>query len=228
MEMVIQQALMTQQYGMWVVGTVFLAGLLTSLTPCVYPMLPITVSVVGSQAKSQAQAAVLSSAYVLGLSLVYALLGMLAASTGQLFGAVASHPLTLMGVALLCLLMAGWMLGWIRLPQLDLGIPSGSAIRHPLLGTFVAGACSGLVMAPCTSPVLGMLLMYVASAGDPYWAALLMFVFAIGMSALLVLAGCLSGALTIMPRSGPWMNGVKWLMASLMAGSGLYFFYLAL
>ncbi|UTV27417.1 cytochrome c biogenesis protein CcdA [Photobacterium atrarenae] len=228
MEMVIQQALMTQQYGMWVVGTVFLAGLLTSLTPCVYPMLPITVSVVGSQAKSQKQAAILSSAYVLGLSLVYALLGMLAASTGQLFGAVASHPLTLVVVALFCLLMAAWMLGWIRLPHFGADLVSWSGIRNPLLGTFVAGACSGLVMAPCTSPVLGMLLMYVASAGDPYWAALLMFVFAIGMSALLVLAGCISGALTMIPRSGPWMNGVKWLMASLMAGSGVYFLYLAL
>ncbi|WP_330960421.1 cytochrome c biogenesis protein CcdA [Photobacterium sp. 53610] len=228
METAIQAALFQQQFGLWVVGAVFFAGLLTSLTPCVYPMLPITVSVVGSQATSRWQALGLSVSYVLGLAVVYALLGILAATTGQLFGAVATHPLTLIMVAIFCFSMAAWMLGWINLPGLALNLPSSESRQRPVLGTFVAGACSGLVMAPCTSPVLGMLLMYVAASGNAYWAALLMFVFALGMSALLVLAGTFSGLLASMPRSGQWMNRVKWLMAVVMAGAGSFFLFQAI
>ncbi|KDM92475.1 cytochrome c biogenesis protein CcdA [Photobacterium galatheae] len=225
METAIQTALFNQQFGLWVVGAVFLTGLLTSLTPCVYPMLPITVSVVGSQATGRWQALGLSVSYVLGLAVVYALLGMLAATTGQLFGVVASHPVTLFLVGVFCFAMAAWMVGWLRLPGLVLNLPAAESRRRPVLSTFVAGACSGLVMAPCTSPVLGMLLMYVASSGNAYWAALLMFVFALGMSALLVLAGTFGGLLTSLPRSGQWMNRVKWGMAALMAGAGTFFFF---
>jgi len=225
METAIQAALFNQQFGLWIVGAVFLAGLFTSLTPCVYPMLPITVSVVGSQARDRRQSFWLSLSYVMGLALVYALLGVLAATTGQLFGVVATHPLTLLLMGAFCFAMAAWMLGWLRLPGLSLNLSLPRLVRHPVLGTFLAGACSGLVMAPCTSPVLGMLLMYVASAGNAYWAALLMFVFALGMSALLVLAGTFSGLLASLPRSGQWMNRVKWLMAMMMAGAGTFFFF---
>ncbi|WP_120511771.1 cytochrome c biogenesis protein CcdA [Photobacterium salinisoli] len=225
METAIQTALFNQQFGLWIVGAIFLAGLLTSLTPCVYPMLPITVSVVGSHAKGRWQSFGLSVSYVLGLAVIYALLGVLAATTGQLFGVVASHPITLILVGGFCFAMAAWMLGWLQLPGFSINLPLPQFVRQPLIGTFLAGAFSGLVMAPCTSPVLGMLLMYVASSGNAYWAALLMFVFALGMSALLVLAGTFGGLLSSLPRSGQWMNRVKWLMAALMAGAGTFFFF---
>lgn len=220
MESLIQTALLQQQVSLLTVLLVFGAGLVTSLTPCIYPMLPITVSVVGSQAKSRRQGVIFSLLYVLGLALVYAALGMLAAVTGQLFGSVASHPATLLLVATFCLLMAAWMLGWINLPGrfMNASLQSSS----PILNVFVAGCLSGLVMAPCTSPVLGMLLMYVAGQGSLIWAALLMFVFAIGMSLLLIAAGSFSGLLSALPRSGHWLNISKWLMASLMLAAAIY------
>ncbi len=220
MESFIQASLFEQQFSLWAIGAVFAAGLLTSLTPCVYPMLPITVSVVGSQARGRTQSVLYSLLYVFGLALVYAALGILAASSGQLFGTVASHPVTLMLVAGFCLFMAAWMLGWIRLP-VGLLAPELKSKSAPL-NVFLAGGLSGLVMAPCTSPVLGMLLMYVAGEGDRLWAALLMFVFAFGMSALLILAGSFSGALVLLPKSGPWLNFIKWLFAALMTGAAVY------
>jgi len=220
MEQMIQTALQGGQHSFFIVVAVFATGLLTSLTPCVYPMLPITVSVIGSQTKTKLQGLAFSLIYVFGLAMVYAALGIVAASTGQLFGSIASHPATLIFVALFCLCMAMWILGWLKLPNIM--VNHQIKTRSVPLNIFVTGCLSGLIMAPCTSPVLGMLLMYVASSGDQYWAALLMFVFAFGMSALLILAGSISGLLTSLPRSGTWLNISKWLMAAMMTGIAIY------
>jgi len=127
---------------------------------------------------------------------------------------------TLILVALFCFCMALWILGWLQLPNIVMSRQIKT--RSIPLNIFITGCLSGLVMAPCTSPVLGMLLMYVAASGDQYWAALLMFVFAFGMSALLILAGSMSGLLSSLPRSGTWLNASKWLMASMMAGIAIY------
>lgn len=226
METLIQSALIEGQQSFFIVAIIFATGLLTSLTPCVYPMLPITVSVIGNQANSRQQGVIYSLLYVFGLSLVYAGLGVFAASTGQLFGTVASHPITLTVVALFCLLMALWILGWIKVPQTS--VIAQFTTRSAPLNVFIAGCLSGLIMAPCTSPVLGMLLMYLAATGDALWAALLMFVFALGMSALLLLAGSISGFLAALPRSGAWLNGTKWLMAALMLGVAIYLIFEAI
>lgn len=224
MEAMIQSALMNGQQSLLIVAIIFATGIMTSLTPCIYPMLPITTSIIAKQATHQKQAIWLSVIYVLGLALVYAALGMLAASTGKLFGSVASHPITLLLVATFCLLMALWIMGWLSMPNISFlsGAPKGVSSKSAYLNVFVAGCISGLVMAPCTSPVLGMLLMYVAGEGDLAWAALLMFVFALGMSALLVIAGSFSGFLALLPRSGRWLNTVKWLMALPMLGAAIY------
>ena len=220
MELIIQTALQSEQQSLFVIAIVFATGLLTSLTPCIYPMLPITVSIIGSQTKTKLQSFFFSLIYVFGLALVYAALGILAASTGQLFGTIASHPATLIFVALFCFFMALWILGWLKLPNIVLNHQIKT--RSIPLNIFFTGCLSGLIMAPCTSPVLGMLLMYVAASGDQYWAALLMFVFAFGMSALLILAGSMSGLLTSLPRSGTWLNISKWLMAAMMTGIAIY------
>jgi thiol:disulfide interchange protein DsbD len=225
MEFIIQSALQNGQESVFIVAAIFATGLLTSLTPCIYPMLPITVSVIGSQAKNKSQSIGYSLIYVSGLALVYASLGMLAASTGQLFGAIASHPITLSLVAAFCSLMAMWILGWLKLPNITLSHQIKN--QYVPINIFITGGLSGLIMAPCTSPVLGMLLMYVAGEGSQIWAALLMFTFAFGMSALLIIAGCFSGFLTSLPRSGNWLNITKWLMALPMFGASIYLIFTA-
>lgn len=225
MEQLIQQALFSNEIGFMLVATVFAAGLLTSLTPCVYPMLPITVAVVGNHANNKWQASIYSLLYVLGLATTYAGLGVLAASAGQLFGAIATHPVTLGAIALICLFMAASMMGWINLPQWQPTTSSGKKQRTVPARVFLMGLLSGLVMAPCTSPVLGMLLMYVGSQGEPVLGGVMMFSFALGMSALLVAAGIFSGLLNLLPRSGNWLNVIKYLLAALMAGAGFYFLW---
>ncbi len=222
MENLIQQSLMMQELSLVLLGTIFLAGVLTSVTPCVYPLLPITVGLVGTYAKSRLDGFYFSLIYVFGLALTYAGLGMLAASSGQLFGSVASHPATLIFMALVCLGMAGWMQGWIRLPQWTPGHQFKPSKKYRKISILLLGALSGLVMAPCTSPVLGMLLMFVAAKGEPVWGASMMFVFAFGMSSLLVVAGTFSNVLTLLPKSGPWLNRTKTLLSLLILFAAVY------
>lgn len=228
MEAYIQHALLGGQLSIGLVLIVFCAGLVTSFTPCIYPMLPITVGIVGRSSNTRLQAFGHALLYVLGVALVYAALGMTAALTGQLFGSVASHPVTLALVALMLLILGLWMLDWLRLPNWFGALEVAEGKRPRLLALFFTGGLSGLVMAPCTSPVLGLLLMFVAARGEPVWGALLMFVFAFGMCALLIVAGTFSGLLARLPRAGRWMNGIKIGLAALILLAGGYFGWLAI
>ncbi len=117
--------------------------------------------------------------------------------------------------------MAMWIMGWIKLPHLGVSLTPNLKSKH--LNVFVSGALSGLVMAPCTSPILGMLLMYVAAQGDAVLGSVSMFLFALGMSILLILAGSLSGFINLLPRSGPWLRISNIVMASAMVGVSIYF-----
>lgn len=230
MESYIQETLFSQPLSMMLFAAVLFTGFLTSLTPCVYPMLPITVGIVGRYSRTKKQAFGCALSYVLGLALMYAGLGVLAAVSGKLFGSVASHPATLCVVGVLCLAMAAWMAGWLSLPVVTAGLnghvrSSRFGVRY--ISLFFMGGVSGLVMAPCTSPVMGMLLMFVAAQNDLWAGGILMFGFALGMSCLLLVAGTFSGVLASLPRSGGWMNVVKVGLASLMFGAGGYLLWLA-
>lgn len=224
MEAFIQTSLQSGELSLLIIPIVIAAGILTSLSPCVYPLLPITLGVVaGSNPEGKrSQGFRHALIYVAGLALVYGLLGMLAALTGQLFGTVASHPITLLVIGNLCLLMAAWMIGWLQLPSWAVQVDAGRWGLGRRSYLFVMGALSGLIAAPCTSPVLGMLLIYVASAGNPFWGALLLVLFAYGMSTLLILVGTFSPLLKRLPRSGRWLNSSKVLLALLMLATSEY------
>ncbi|MDO3384653.1 cytochrome c biogenesis protein CcdA [Gilvimarinus sp. SDUM040013] len=225
MEFEIQNLLTSGDLSIGIFALVFVAGLLTSLTPCVYPLLPITVAMVGNASMERGNSFINALIYVIGVSATYALLGILAALSGQLFGAVASHPLTLGLMALVCWLFAAWMQGWLVLPSFA---PSFSTSAKGPVSLFGGGALSGLVMAPCTSPVLGMLLMYVAANGDWLAGGTLMFLFSLGMSALLLVAGTCSGALGRLPKAGSWMLAIKTILSLLMVAAGLYLAFLSI
>jgi cytochrome c-type biogenesis protein len=196
----------------------FVAGLLISFTPCVYPVIPIQLGFIGGHAAS-AQAGglraswrgfTLSVLFVTGMAIVYAALGAFASLTGAMFGIWASSPWTYIVVGDVILLMALSMLDAIRLPT-----PSFLANWNPArkgkgyVSALLIGASSGLVVGPCTAPALGAALTYVGSTGDIFFGATVLFVFAIGMGALMIALGACGGALTALPRSGDWMVKVK-------------------
>ncbi len=200
----------------------FLGGLLASMTPCVYPMIPITVGIVGNSniGGSRLRAFVLSLSYVTGIAITYAALGIFAAATGSFFGAINTNPWTLLIVANIILLLGLGMLEVFHLPSFA---PQLSTRIKGIPGIFLVGLTSGLIAGPCTAPVLGVLLAYVATTRNMILGGSLLFVFAFGMGTILLAVGTFTGLMAAIPRSGEWMNRIKKLLAIFMIGLAEYF-----
>ena len=201
----------------------FVGGLVASLTPCVYPMIPITAGVIGHAniGGSRLRGFLLSLIYVTGMSLAYAALGVFAAATGRFFGAINSSPWTYLVMGNLIMLFGLSMLDVIALPTIAGRFTSR---QLGLTGIFLAGISSALVAGPCTTPVLGTLLAYTASSKNILLGGLLLFTFSLGMGALLLGVGTFSSFVTALPRSGPWMEKIKRVMGVLMLCLAEYFF----
>ena len=201
----------------------FLGGVLTSFTPCVYPMIPITAGYVGSRnlGGSKFKGFVLSLSYVLGMAITYSLLGLFAAATGKFFGEVSTNPWAYFIVANLIIVMGLGMMDIFTIPSF---VPrAASSERSGIAGAIIIGMASGFVAAPCTAPVLGVMLTYVATTKNLLLGGSLLFVFSFGMGLLLILVGTFSGLMASLPRSGEWMVKMKKGMGLFMIGVGEYF-----
>jgi thiol:disulfide interchange protein DsbD len=212
----------------------FGAGVLTSLTPCVYPMIPITAAIVGGQSASEQSGATIASkwrplglslTYVLGLATVYAGLGLLAGLTGTMFGTVSANPWAFFAMANLLLIAALAMLDVlpVRVPAAILQRAANAGTGGRVAGAFVMGAASGLVAAPCSAPVMAAVLTWVSTTGSAALGFVYLFAFSLGMCTLLVVVGLSAGALTRLPRAGMWMVWVKRGFAGIMLGMAEYY-----
>jgi thiol:disulfide interchange protein DsbD len=214
---------------------VFLGGVLTSLTPCIYPMIPITVSIVGGQTAaggagggakhSRLRTVALTLSYVVGLALVYALLGLIAGLTGTLFGSISTNPWLYFAMANLLILFALAMLDVlpVRVPQAVLRRASEAGKSGGVAGSFGMGAASGLVAAPCGAPVMAAVLTWVSLTKSAFLGFIYLFVFSLGMTTLLVAVGLSTGLLARLPRAGVWMIWVKRGFALLMLAVAEYY-----
>lgn len=214
------------QGSLLAIAVVFAAGVLTSLTPCVYPVIPVTVTYLGGAASgSRRRAVTLSLTYVLGLAVVYASLGVMASALGETFGDFTYNPWVYGTVGLVIVLFGLSMLDLftIPVPGFMAGLQSKGAQRGGHLGALLMGAAAAFVTAPCSAPVLGVLLLTVAHSGNVVWGSFLLFVFALGLSLLLLLLGIFSGMLANLPRPGTWMDWVKKGFGVLMIVAGGYF-----
>ncbi|OQZ03081.1 MAG: hypothetical protein B6D34_09520 [Candidatus Brocadia sp. UTAMX1] len=210
---------------------IFLAGVGLSFTPCVYPMIPITVAVIGGQAtgeqgvaKKPLTAFFLSLIYVLGISLVYSTMGVVAASTGALFGSALQSPWVVGFVVTVFIGLAMSMFGvyYLRVPSFisdRLGAKTGKGI----VGVFAMGLVSGIVASPCIGPALASLLVYIASTGNKFLGFWMLFIFAWGLGVLLIVLGTFSGAIKALPKSGQWMVTVERIFGLLLIGAALYY-----
>jgi cytochrome c-type biogenesis protein len=207
---------------------VFAAGLATSLTPCIYPMIPITAGILGGSgagARSRRRALVASACYALGLALVYSILGLFAGLTGAIFGSVSSSPWAyfLMGNLLLLSALAMFDLFTVQAPSRLLAW-AGRIGGGSYGGAFAMGATSGLVAAPCGAPVFAAVLTFVAATGSAALGFLYLFVFSLGMTALLVVVGASAGSVAAFPRAGRWTLTVKRSAGLLLLGMAEYYF----
>lgn len=210
----------------------YAGGVLASLTPCVYPLIPITASYVASQTgkeSSRLRVPALSAMYVFGLAITYALLGFTAAFTGSFFGAIATNPWTLLLVGVFISVFSLAMLDvfTVPMPRILAGSGERGSAARGLPGAFLLGLASGLVAGPCTAPVLAVLLAYVAAEGNPVFGFSVLFVFSFGMGTLLIVVGTFAGAAARLPRSGPWMVFMKKALGFAMLAAGEYFVFQA-
>jgi cytochrome c-type biogenesis protein len=220
-----------REHPLAAVFALFAAGLATSLTPCIYPMIPITAGLIGAAApeqRSTRRTVGLTLTYAAGLALLYATLGLVAGLSGNLFGTISSNPWVRLAVGNLLLLFALAMLDVI-----PVAAPGRLAAWAGRLGggsypaVFVMGATSGIVAAPCGAPAFAAVLTWVATTRSGVLGFTYLFVFSLGMSAILVLVGLFSGTLTALPRSGRWMEWIKKGAGVVLLGMAEYYFILA-
>lgn len=204
---------------------VFAAGFLASLTPCVYPVIPIIMGYVGGRSGGRKlKGLTLSLFFVLGLALVYSLLGVAAAKTGSLIGISFQNPVVVTAIAAIFIVMGLSLAGLFSIP-VPAWITSKVSRSHKsdIVGALIVGGVSAVIAAPCVGPVLIALLSWISQSGNVLLGFWLTFIFSLGMSVIFLVAGTFSGAIAALPRGGKWMSAVKYFFATLLIAGGIYF-----
>ena len=202
---------------------IFLGGLALNLTPCVYPLIPITISYFGAQGGgSKMQSVMMGVFYALGMSITYSTLGVVAALTGSLLGTALQNPIVIAVVAAILFTLGLSMFGLyeIKVPQ-KLAL-AGNKNRSGLVGSLLMGLLVGFIAAPCIGPFVLSLLVYVGQIGDAFTGFLLFFVLSMGLGFPYIFLAAFSNTLSKLPRSGEWMEGVKIIFGLILFGMALY------
>ncbi|MBJ80825.1 MAG: hypothetical protein CMH60_05845 [Myxococcales bacterium] len=210
---------------LWALLAACFGGLLTSFTPCVYPLIPITIRFFGGmQNEKRSHVVRLAVFYVLGMMFLYTILGTIFASLNLVFGSFLAHKGVLWGIVILCMAMGVSMLGGFSL-QLPAALNTrASQIGNKSLGgAFAMGMVSGLIAAPCTGPVLAVILTLIASTGEVVYGFFFMVAFSSGLGLPFLVLALSSTALQKVPGSGRWMELVKIVLASAMFIVAAYF-----
>lgn len=212
------------------VPLLFAAGVATSLSPCVYPLIPVTAGIIGGLSATTSglrrpRPVVLTVAYVIGLAAIYATLGLAAGLTGSLFGAVSSSWWASLLLANLLLLFALATMEVLPLPAFGALASRASRLGHGrgAGGAFLLGAGSGLVVAPCSAPVMAAVLTWVGTTRSAVLGFAYLFAFSLGMCAVLVAVALSASLLARLPRSGPWLLAVKRVLAAGMLVMAEYY-----
>ena len=202
----------------------FLGGIMVSFSPCVYPLLPITLAFIGVEAgASRLRGLFLSLIYVLGIAVTYSILGLIAALTGRLFGQISNHPISFFVIGNACIVAGLSFLDVININFTGIRLANKVKRTGGYLSVFLLGLTSGLAVSPCTVPVLGTILFVAANKQNILYGASLLFVYAYGMGFLLILAGTFSAIFLNLPKSEIWLMRIKKASGFILLGIGEYF-----
>lgn len=207
----------------------YIVGILASLTPCIYPMIPVTVSFMGYIGETRKKIWPYATIYLFGMAIIYTLLGIFAALTGKIFGDITTNPVVYFIVGVIFFFSSLAMLGVFRWDPLlnRIGGLNKAGDTKGFMGAFLLGLTSGFVAAPCTAPILGALLSYVALTQDLLFGGSLLFAFSLGLGTLLWILSLFSGLTKYIPRGGNWGNMILIFFGILMMLLAGYFFYRA-
>lgn len=202
----------------------FLGGIVVSFSPCVYPLVPVTLGFIGASAgSSRRRGFFLSLVYVLGLAITYSILGLIASLSGKLFGQISTHPVSFIIIGNACIITSLSFFDVININFTRLRFANKIKRTGGYLSSFLLGLASGLVAGPCTAPALGTILLYVASKQNVAYGMSLLFVFAYGMGFLLILVGTFSSVFMGLSKSEKWLIGLKKVSGVILLAAGEYF-----
>ncbi len=203
---------------------VFLGGLALNLTPCVYPLIPITVGYFGGQSEgSTTKLFFMGILFILGLAVTYSAIGVITSLTGAIFGALLQNPIVILIIVAIMLALSLSMFGVYEFKLPDGLVNKAGGAKGGLYGAFFMGLTMGIVAAPCIGPFVLGLVTYVATKQDPYFGFLLFFVLAVGLGTPYLFLAIFSGKIKKLPRAGEWMDAVKHIFGFILIGMALYF-----
>lgn len=208
----------------------FFAGIVTSFTPCIFPMIPITLAILNNHSERRTRLTnfFISVVYVLGIATTYSVLGLVAAKSGMLFGSLLSNTYVLTFICALFFLMALSMYGAfdLQMPNFITHRFSQGSKRKGYLGAYLSGLFAGIVASPCVGPVLVSILTYVSTQQSSVLGFFLLFTYAMGLGLIFIILGSSTELMRKLPRSGPWMETTKIILGSLMMVGFFYYFEL--
>ena len=203
---------------------VFIGGLALNLTPCVYPLIPITIGFFGGQSEGSTKRLVMMGIlFVLGLAVTYSIIGVVTSLTGALFGALLQNPLVIIAVALILIALSLSMFGVYEFKLPDSLVAKAGGAKGGMYGAFFMGLTLGIVAAPCIGPFVLGLVTYVASKQDPFFGFIMFFVLALGLGTPYLFLAIFSGKIKNLPRAGEWMQGVEHIFGLILVGMAIYF-----
>jgi thiol:disulfide interchange protein DsbD len=203
---------------------VFLGGLALNLTPCVYPLIPITIGYFGGQSEgSTGKLFTMGLLFLVGMAVTYSIIGVITALTGSIFGALLQSPVVIIGIVAIFIMLSLSMFGVYEFKMPDSWVQKAGGAKQGYFGAFFMGLTMGIVAAPCIGPFVIGLVTYVAAKGDPYFGFLLFFVLAIGLGFPYLFLAVFSGKIKNLPRAGEWMDEVKHIFGFILIGMAIYF-----
>lgn len=204
-------------------GVSFAAGIISSFSPCIYPLIPITLSIVGaSAATSRVKGFYISSVFVLGLCVTYTVLGITASVLGIFLGTLFVNPFIYLMLGIFFV-----FLGFCVFDIIKLNLPFFSQDYKPVttvFSIFVLGVISGLAIVPCNFPVLGAILSFMAVKHDILYGGFSLFLFSLGYGSILIILGTFSSLITKLPKQGLWLIIIKKVLGIILLVIGIYFF----
>ncbi len=203
---------------------VFLGGLALNLTPCVYPLIPITIGYFGGQSEgSTGKLALMGLFYLLGIALTYSVVGVITALSGAVFGALLQNPIVIVIIAAIFIALSLSMFGVYEFRMPNFLVTKAGGAKGGLFGAFFMGLTMGIVAAPCIGPFVLGLVTYVAAKGDALNGFLLFFFLAVGLGTPYFVLAIFSGKIKQLPKAGEWMEAVKHIFGFLLIGMAIYF-----
>lgn len=203
---------------------VFIGGLALNLTPCVYPLIPITIGYFGGQSEGRtSRLTLMGLLFMLGMAVTYSIVGVVTSLTGAVFGALLQNPIVIVVIAGIFVVLSLSMFGVYEFKLPDSWVAKAGGAKGGYYGAFFMGLTMGIVAAPCIGPFVLGLVTYVAAKGDPLFGFLMFFVLALGLGLPYLFLAIFSGKIKNLPRAGMWMDAVKHIFGFILLGMALYF-----